>query len=90
MECMFTTTCYDRLYCNVRCCRFFVEAVQLLEGQSSRQGIFRKAGSVARQKALRVNSLSYECSVVEIDTHVHHTHARTHTHKHTHTHSSMK
>lgn len=36
--------------------RFFVEAVKFLEKHLSREGIFRKAGSVARQKALRVTT----------------------------------
>ena len=35
--------------------RFLAEATQFLEQHSSRQGIFRKAGSVARQKALKVS-----------------------------------
>ena len=34
--------------------RFFVEAVRFLESHSTREGIFRKAGSVTRQKALKV------------------------------------
>ena len=37
--------------------RFFVEAVQFLKGRVDCEGIFRKSGSVARQRKLRVSAL---------------------------------
>ena len=38
--------------------RFFVEAVQFLKGSVDCEGIFRKSGSVARQRKLRVSTLA--------------------------------
>ncbi len=44
----------------IKCdCRFFVEAVQVLEENVKCAGIFRKAGSVTRQKATKVSRYYY-------------------------------
>ena len=51
--------------------RFLVEAVQFLEQHTTMHGLFRKAGSVARQKMLKVSGVCV-CTMdgtLELDIH---------------------
>ena len=43
-------------YCHLSLSRIFVVLVEFLEDHVHDEGLFRKAGSVGRQRSLRVNS----------------------------------
>ena len=51
MSNIMTVLCVDN---DVSCVRVFVECVTFLMNHTDHEGLFRKAGSVSRQKSIRV------------------------------------